>query len=340
MNKLNKGLKILLLLITVPSIVIIIFIVSKKENPTTPEKQFISPPKIENYFGDELKINQNLERKDFDDFPKSLPYLKQLKNSPFTPQEMSTIALSLGFNKTPIEITDVKNGKLYIWNNDEHSLFIYSQIRKIKYAPATNPVENINNSIDKQMTNEDYQKLALIFFSNKLNLNKDRLKFSNYVYLKPEQGLELYKETDKDKAKITQLNFSYSDSEHPIYTTNAQDAQIYIQFTKDGEVLNMEASLFSEYKPSEIEYKIKDYNEFMSTLNKSVLVNINSSNVNLPDIKSKDFSDILIKEVYLVYLQDSLDSEILQPTFLLKGSLTMNSNRLDASFFLPAYSEN
>ena len=253
---------------------------------------------------------------------------------------MNTIALNLGFNKAPTETTDVKNGKLYIWNSDEHSLVIYSQIRKIKYSPAFNPIDDINNSVNKQLTDKEYQDMALNFLANNLGLKKDVLKFSNYIYLRPEQGLELYKEVTKDSANITQLNFSYSDSKYPIYTTNAQDAQIYIQFTKDGEVLNMEASLFSEYRPAEIEYKIKDYNEVVNSLNKSILVNINSSNVNLPDIKSKDISDILIKDVYLVYLQDSLDSEILQPTFLLKGSLVMNNNRLDASFFLPAYSEN
>lgn len=342
MYKIKKILKILAILIALISFVFLIYISTKRSNTNESQKQFIIPPKVEGAIEEKLKINSQIIKSDFSGFPKSLRYLKQTRMMPFTNKESNQVASNLELNVFPSEINDVKNGKFFIWNSSNYSLFIYPQIRKIKYAPATNPVDKINNSIDKQLPDQSYISLATSFLSEKFNLDRNLLKFSNFVYLKPNEGFELYNKSNKENSKIVQLNFYYSEAEYPIFTTNAQDSQIYIQYTKDGEVLNCEVSLFSEYKPAEIEYNIKNFDEFNSTLSEAVLVNLKNSNLNLPDIKPTDISDVQIKGIKLVYLQNNLTDEILQPVFLLDGDLSLKgeNSRTEAIFYLPSYSKN
>ncbi|AKM83098.1 MAG: hypothetical protein UR17_C0001G0291 [Candidatus Woesebacteria bacterium GW2011_GWF1_31_35] len=341
MRKLNLKSKliILLIIISIASSVYVIF--SSKNKVDTSKQQFITPPKIENYFGNNLKITHSLKKENFDNFPKNISYLKQSSLNSFTQVEMDKISKNFGFTISPLEFNDIKNGKIYIWNGDKYSLIIYSKIRKIEVTPAVNPKSMIDNAINKQLSDEDYKNIAINLLSEKLNINKDSLKFSNFAYLKTEDGLENFRKTTKEDAEITQVNLYSSSGTLPIFTTNPQNSQIYVQFTKDGEILNLEASLYSEYKLGEIEYKIKDYKEVIETINDSVLVSLNDSNVNLPDLKSEDIKNITIGKVSLVYLQESLTSEIIQPVFLLEGMASVKGfdKEITASLYLSAYSK-
>lgn len=341
MKKLNLKSKIIMLLVVISIASIFYIILSSKKSVEIPKQQFISPPKIENYFGNSLKITQSLNKEDFNNFPKTLPYLKQTPLSSFTQVEMDKISNNFGFTISPLEFNDIKNGKIYIWNSDKYSLIIYSKIRKIEVTPAFNPRSLITTAPNKQLSDNDYKNLAINLLSEKLNISKDSLKFSNFVYLKIEEGLERFRETTKEDSEITQINLYSSKGTLPIFTTNPQDSQIYIQFTRGGEILNLEASFYSEYKPGEIEYKIKDFKETLETINDSILVSLNDSNVNLPDLKPEDIKSINIDKISLVYLQESLTSEILQPVFLLKGTAFIKrfDKEITASLYLPAYSK-
>lgn len=345
MNKIKKiNIKrVVIILLVIISILSIIYIISSSNNKKiTINKQFISPPKIENYFGNNLNITQDLNKSDFNNFPKTLSYLKQVGLSPFTPDEMNKIATSFDFTISPLEFNDIKEGKIYIWNSDRYSLIIYSKSRKIELTPAFNPTNLINTAPNKQLSDEDYKNLTMDILVEKLGINKGLLKFSNIIYLKNEEGLEFYRKTTKEESQITQVNMYSTEGSLPIFTTNPQESQIIVQFTKDGEILNIKASLYSGYKQSEIEYNIKDYSEVVKTINDSVLVSLNDSNVNLPDLKPEEIESINIKNISLVYLQESLTSDMLQPVFLLEGTAKVKEfdNEITASLYLSAYSKN
>lgn len=340
-KQLNIKTKLLVVLVILSLVSVVYIVFSSNKNVITNQKQSVSPPKLQNYFGNTLKINQTLISDDFSNFPKNLPYLKQNRLNPFTATEMNSISNNFGFTIKPTEATDVNSGKFYIWNNDKYSLIIYSDIRKIEITPSYNPVPKMATILNKQISDDGYKNLAVNLVSEKLNINKDSLKFSNFIYLKTEKGLEGYRQTTREDSEIIQVNLYSSEGVFPIFTLIPQDSQIFVQFTKDGELLNMKASLFSEYKKGETEYKIKSYNEVLETINESVLVSLNDSNVNLPDLKSEDVGNININKVSLVYLQDNLTSEILQPVFLLEGTASVKgfAQEVTASLYLPAYSK-
>lgn len=340
-KKLNLKTK-LIIFMAIVSIISVIYIVSSQDKtPNKIDKQFINPPELSNYFENELTINHSLNEKDFTNFPKTLPYLKQSPLTPFTKIEMENIASNFGFKISPIEIDDTMDGKFYVWNSDKYSLIIHSQIRKIEITPSFNPTGLIRSSFNKQISDEGYKNLAINLIFEKLNINRDFLKFSGLMYLKTEEGLENYRITTKEGAEITQVNLYTSDGSLPIYSVIPYDSQIYVQFTKDGELLNLKASLFSEYKMSDIEYNIKTFTEVVDTINESVLVSLNDSNINIPDLIPTDIKNINIEKLSLVYLQESFTTEILQPVFLLEGSALISeyNSEVTALFYLPAYSK-
>jgi hypothetical protein len=339
MFKINKKRFILISLIVLGLVVCFLFLKKKpKTTPSTP--QMITPPEITNYFKEGLPIKVEVKSSEFN-FPEKLPYLKQNTITPLTGEQSVLIATNLGFTKDPLKFTDVKNGEVNIWNSDNYSLMIYPKIRKIKLVPASDPREKIASAINKQFSDQEYLSLASDFFNQKISLDNSNISFSNYVYLKVESGLELYKETAKENAQITQLNFSQSSSKYPIMILNAQDSQIIIQFLRNGEVLNFEASLLTNLTSGEIEYRLKKYDEFTKTANESILVSLNDSNVNLPDLNSKSISEIIVSEVKLVYLLDKPNTDFFQPVFLLKGAATVQGfpDKVSALLYLPAFSK-
>ncbi len=336
--KLKTILIILFVLVSVASLFFIFYSNNKKVE--TPKQTGFPSLKMDSYYKGNPAIEMSLKDTDFDNFPKFLPYLKQEPLNPFSLSEMSTIAANFGYKTDPFEANDVTKGKFYVWSGDTFSLIIYSKIRNIEHTPSINPKPLIENAINKQLDDNYYKNLAINLVSEKFGVSKDNLKFSNFIYLKTESGLENYRVTTKEDSEITQVNLYFSGGSFPIFTTTGLNSQIYVQFTRDGEVLYINASFFSEYKNGENEYKIKDYNEVKETIKDAILVGLNDSNVNLPDLKSGDIRKIKINSVSLVYLQDSLSSDVLQPVFLLQGTASVTGfvNEISASLYLPAYS--
>ena len=339
--KLLKNKKIIFAAVLVAVVVVTLIQLSKKVDKEKQKEpgQFIKPPVITNHFDDNYKIELNTTPKDFS-FPEKLPYLRQDKSRGFTKTEIDKISANLGFSGDLIEFDDVKYGKLYIWNGEKSSLFIYSEINKIKLAPSYDPTDSLKNIKDKQITDNEYVIFGKDFLVQNFDLDSEKIKFSNFVYLRAEKGLELFNKTTQNQAQITQVNFYYSDAQYPAYSENAQDTQIYVQFTKDGEILNAELSLFSEYKPTEIEYNIKNHDDIEKTLDQSTIVNINNSNINLPDLDSDVVKEVKIENIQLIYLPENREVQIVQPGFLLEGTASIKGfiNKLPITLFLPAFS--
>ncbi len=340
--KFNK--KIVLLLVVLASIVSIGFVIykinlSKQKEQRTIER-FNEPPQIPNYLGSGLPINLDLTKKDFV-FPNKLPYLSQYTKTPFTQDEIQKISSALSFNFDPLTVKDVKNGDIFIWNSDRQSLLVTPKIRKIKTVPPTSPRVLIRDAIDKKLKENQYKITADEFLNQKIPFALENLKFSGFTYLKTESGLELFRKTTKEDSQFIQLNYYQSPLDYPLLNLNPQDSQIIIQFLKDGSVLNFEGTFPSSITESQNKYPLKNYEEFVNSIEKSILVSLNDGNINLLDIKKSDLRDININKVSLAYLIDQENNEIIQPVFLLEGisNVLGHANSVSALFYLPAFSQ-
>lgn len=338
----KKKILIILLVLALIAVAFIFTMVNiSKDGQNTPSiTQFIKPPNIQNHFDNSYKINVKLTGDEID-IPKELPYLKQKRLSPIKQTEANSIATSFGLSTEPLEFTDAKFGKFYVWNSNEYSLIVYTDQRKIKLGPAYDPAINITSTPDKKLTEEEYLNISKDYLTEKLNLDPNKLIYNNTTHLKLSESAEILEGANDESSQLTQVNFSYTNFPQPVYLLNGRDGQIYLNFTRDGKLLNLEALLYAAYDPSENKYSIRQFEEIKNTINESVVISMGSTSVNLPDLRSDIIDEVTINEIKLGYLVDSLDSEMIQPFFILDGIANLNGSLLDESITLalPAFAK-
>lgn len=332
--------KIFIIIILVLSGVLILsalYLISKgrKQTSKTNETTKIQAPDIPNYINGTIPLSVSFSEKDFL-FPDKLPLLFQKKNT-MSEDQIRKISSNLGFDSEPITTTDAKSGTIYIWSNDKNFLFITPKLNKIKFGPSQSSHNIINNSLNKQLTDKTMESIAMDFLE-KIDIEKVNLKLSNITYLKVDPTKELFTLTTKNDATIYQLNYSYSESKYPILTLNPQDTIIYVQLLQDGTVLNSEATVNTTYINGSSEYKIMSYKELYDSINQSILVSLDNSNINLPDLQKDAIKQITISSVEIAYLLDKPSNEYLQPVFLLKGiaNIADYEQGINTSLYLPA----
>ncbi len=326
---------IALALLAVASIVYI-FVAVRGKSSTTPTVS-LPTPKIPNYFQNGLTLTSEIKQADFN-FPDKLPLLEKQTTTPLNTARAKAMALRLGFTTDPIEGQDAVSGTIFIWNNDNNFLTISPKISKIKFGPQKNPASIVLNIVNKQLSDQALQTIALDFLNNKVQVPINLFDFSNIVYLVPKTGQELFQVTDKTSAKIIQLNYSLQNSKYPVITQDPNSTLAYVQILLDGTILNSEINLGVSFSPGLTEYSLLNYQQFSKNLNNAVLVSLNDGSVNLPDISKEALKDIVLKTVELGYLYDSPDSTFLSPIFIIRGTAQLSgyTSPLSAVFYLPA----
>ena len=85
------------------------------------------------------------------------------------------------------------------------------------------------------------------------------------------------------------------------------------------------------------EYKLKNYQEVVSSSSNAVLVSLDDGNINIADLPKGAVREILISEIELAYLLESGSTKVIQPVYLLKGKANMGSaGGINAVMYLPA----
>lgn len=314
-----------------------ILVTTKNHSTTQTSVNTLPTPNIPNYFQTGLSSTLEIQQSNFN-FPATLPVLEKQNTTTLNTSAAGAIASRLGFTTSPIEGSDAVNGTVLIWNNKNNFLTITPKINKIKFGPSENPATIIPGIINKQLSDQALQAIATDFLNNKIQVPANSLSFSNFVYLIPKAGQELFQVTDKATAKIIQLNYSLQNTNYPILTQDPNSTIAYVQVLLDGTVLNSEINYGLSYTPGLTEYNIFNYSRFTKNTNTAILVSLNDGSVNLPDIAKDQLSDIVLKTVELGYLYDSSDSTFLSPIFILRGTAKLSgyTNPLTAVFYLPA----
>jgi len=335
----NKKTKMIFILATVIFITLIAFLFFKRETPKLEEN--LSPfPDINLPSYIEGKYNISFERKNINfNFPKELPYLEKQTLPSLTKSEASLIATNLGFNSDPLDVTDALKGEILIWNSEINFLTVTLRERKIKYGPNYNPTEKINDIIDKNLSEKEMINIAQNFLKEKLASFIINPSFSSLVYLRFEEGLELFQETEKENSQIVQFNFNDGDFIYPILTLNPQATNIYVQLQKDGTVINMETTFLSKTTESLQKFSLKNYDEVIAEAPNAKIVSINNGNENLSDINSSDIENISIDNIYIAYYLEKQSDEYFQPIYVLKGNVLIKdvSQKLPISLYLAAF---
>lgn len=318
-----------------------IFLALKKAKNNTEENQngVRQPLNITNYFKEgSLSIESHINKSDFS-FPPNLPFLKPISPGVISESMANEIAARMGFTLKPIVANDAQSGTIMIWNNDNYSLTIILKTNNIFYSSNKGIRTLIKNTVNKQVTENEYRAIASQFLVNKVGLDNTNLKFINFTYYKVSDNIENLLKTTKENADIVQVNYSQSPSVYPIFTVNPDEPQLYVQMLKDGTPFNFKGNIGYVFQESTERYPILNYEEFLQMVPQSIIVSLNNNNVNLPDLKIGDVSNIKINKVSVVYLLDNQSGANLQPVFLSEGTASVNNigNSVNILMYLPAF---
>ena len=337
MFKSKKKITILILLVLCLFSVIYIFFKSKNSETQT-QKNINQTIDIPNYFkGADLSIENNIKTSDFK-FPSSMPYLEQSNDGELTTAAAKNIAINLGFTTEPTVANDTQNGTIMIWNSDKYSLMITLKTNHVQYSSNNGIHTLIQNSINKQISDKEYQDISTNFLTNKMSFDSQKLNFMGLTYYKTANNTEYLAKTTKDNADVIQVNCSQSPVNYPVFTTNPDKPQIFLQLLKDGTIINFEANIGISFKESASKYPILNYDQFSKNLSQSIVVSLNNNSVNLPDLKSNNITNTKVNSVSLVYLLNNTETTYLQPVFLINGtsSVTGIEGPVNIVMYLPA----
>ena len=331
---------ILILFFIILLIVFIIYLFTKNQDSFIDDKEkFLSSlpePNVHQEYKGKTELKLELSESEFE-FPSTLPLLEKQSTIEITPDNVTSLSSRLGFVDKPIISEDQIKGNTYIFNNSTNSLIVVPRIGNIKYAPNKQAESIIANAINKQLTDKNITNIAKDFLLDKIEIPNNNLTHVNTIYLTLSKTLESYQKTSKEAAVLYQVNFSPIYQKLPLITLNPLNTPYTVQVMKDGEILNSEIVFPPTYKITNTKHRIKNYNQFLSSLNDAYLVSLNDSNVNLPDLDEDKVEEITITKVKLAYLLDDIDNQIIQPIFVLEGTTSSN---LNAILYLPALSSN
>lgn len=336
----NKTKYILLLLVIILLISFIIYFFTRNQSTFIEDKEnfllSLPEPSIHQEYRGKTKVKLEIKESEYK-FPSKLPLLERQSTIEITPEDVMSLSSRLGFEDKPIISEDQTKGNIYIFNSSTNSLIVTLQMGSIKYTPNKQARDIITNAINKQLTDKNIIEIAKNFLLDKIEIPNNNLTHVDTFYLTLNKTLESYQQTSKEAAVLYQLNFSPTYQKLPLITSNPLNTPYTVQIIRDGEILNSEIVFPPTYKTTNTQYKIKNYDQFLSRINEAYLVSLNDSNVNLPDLGENEVKEITITEVKLAYLLDDINSQVLQPIFILEGTTSLDFKTI---LYLPALSRN
>lgn len=327
-SKTKKIIAVTLVLLGVFSIVYLL-VSNKKEETTVPNKLVVQP-RIPNLLEHDTNIQTDIKRVDFDTIPKNLPLVKLIPQKQIQEDKIFGIAKNLGFDNNYNSFNDAEFGKMYLWNSEGKSLIIYSKSSKIIYSPGTS-----GSAFLKNLKQNDIIQIARLFLINNKLTSEQNLGTSLFY------GLSSKNEEPSivpfDEAVIYKIVFSPIIENIEVVTIDPFESSVSVWVDIKGSVIKVEINPIEISSKSEETYPLMNYNEFVQSVNESIIVNINDGNILPQDIKTEEILSIKAENIRVAYLKESYKVDYLQPIFIINGKINLSGNeKVNAILYLPA----
>lgn len=308
---LNK--KNLIILFLAVLIIYILQIASRSLQKISPGQKNIPQVKIPSYI-EKIPITNRVDENNFN-FPDQLPIIEIMKKN-ITNAHAENLAKKLGFTSSYRTFIDKKDGIKYIWDNQNYSLVITPNIHSLKYyfnspIPQTEYMKDIV-SIEKDVTG---------FIAHVFDTKSDKIKVSSIVYYIKSGNDVVVETTNIEQALFLRLNFSYNISPYPVNTISPYKSIISVDTSLDGKIYGMEAVLFDELKITENMIPLKNYGDFVNTINEANLISLAGKYTSLKDVDISTVNNIEVGKVNLIYLYNQESSQYLHPIYYLEGNI-------------------
>lgn len=293
----------------------------------------LPPINLPDPVGGGFQIETTVKESQFN-FPSSARLLETASLLPLSEKDAKQIAAGFGFEGEPRSASGKIHGTRYYWSNSDYTLTVYGGTRKIGYSLNYPPFEYANQNL----SNESLINLARDFIVNNAVYNEDEITFSYFTFLEKYESLaEGLRSTTKEEADFYVANFSPIESKYKILTLDPNASPISVWVAPDGTIIKAEIILIDLSFGNE-EHQVKSFQQFKGSLNESVVISLQDGFTSIIDLPKGDLEKVVVSEVELAYLADTLVGGKFQPVFLLKGTATVKGIGMEVPIllYLPA----
>lgn len=338
MDKINKYLnkKNFLILGGTISLFSIYWIFSKTHKlPSSLDDKVIATiqPRYENSFGDIITSEISTT-----EMPKSLPLFK-ISNEPLNEQYITQTANKLGFSGNPKHATDVNQGTLLFWINNNSSIFFFPETRTIQYNSGA-ATDDKTSEILSEVALTDIAKSFLI--DNNL-LTTEEIGKDQLSYLVESKKYEGFDKTNREKASMIKIVFSPKALGYDVITQGSVEPTTSIFLLPNGVISSAQITKFIFQDSQKASVTIKSTKEVLDTFDTdAVLIGTTNSEISLKNISKDSLKDTTISEIKLTYLLGSPKATLLYPIFLITGQSTATgfNDKLETVFYMYASKSN
>ena len=324
------------------SIFIIVIVVSfliyyKNRSETSNIKITPSKPTIKTNLEGTINIdniNKTFPKSKYS-FPSKLPTMtldiKKIDNI-----FVNNIKIKLGISEEVQEFNDSVEGKKYFVSSKDRYLVVTPKTAVLKYGLSTSDFPSVN---DKKISDEGFTNIAEGFITNNELYKTDQIKFLNIQYLKRSVLSEGLEKSDRESAEVFAVNFTFVSSDYEIADNYSVKAPIYIEFLKNGEILNSEITLLDRVSLGVTDYPVKDYQDFIDSLKLSKVISLSGDYYSVSEVKSvEDFKEVEVENVRIAYYDEGKNNIYLQPIFIIDANIKIEgSSSNKAVLYLPAF---
>ncbi|MEK7100323.1 MAG: hypothetical protein AAB872_00765 [Patescibacteria group bacterium] len=320
---------LIICLITLLSVFIIFYLI--KKNPSSEVAlQGVVKPNIPSYVYYDGLIDVNFKKTEFN-FPSKLPILKLSKLAEMNQVEALKIAENLGFDEDFLTFDDSEFGKTYLWNKKEiGSLILYSKSNNIVFTPY-----NSKNTSDFEISEANIKRAATNYLDSINILDKNTQLITSVYGLSTED--ESSNIVNLNEAVVFKVVFSLNIDGINIVTVNPYESLISVYINKSGQIIKVEYSKTYEINPTEQEYEIKNYDDFITSIKEIKIINIDDGKILPQDIKTEDIKNLNITDIKISYLKESYKADILQPIFVITAQISLKTNKYNGILYLSAF---
>ena len=327
------GQKNIILLVFILLILFIIFIVIRSSANKKTAKNIITTniPTIAGVRG--LKSPVEFDSNIKFELPEKAALLRLDNPQKWSEERVNEIAGALGFSTPTVVANDINSGKTYVYSDQKSGLTVYPEKNYIIYS------QHILQKPSKILEEKIYIEKAESFINNIPLNNKYYFSFINYSQI--DVLNESYVQTERSNANTVLVNLSPSVFGKKIMIKFPDFSLATIYFNLEGSITKAVIREIGNVTIDEQEYSLKTLEDIKNSGDEFIMLTIdNQIQPNLESIKN-DILSIKINSVELVYLYENTNSYLLQPVFLIKGTVMFKDKdgSMNASFYLPAFAK-
>lgn len=254
------------------------------------------------------------------------PVVSLARKQPFGTAKIQELAANFGFGEEPLVSQDIEKGSVYIYNSADYSLVITPLSNEILYAKNLAQEE----LPDGVLPSEEVAAAKSAAFATSVGLSIDQYTTKSFYLSSNGPEIQQVSETDADLIEVHLIKQFGGLS---IVAQNIDFYTLRTWINKNGEIVRFEWRDEIESLTAGQEYPLKNIDELSTAIyieGKIVLVE-NKSEVGF----TPNIGQINITQSSVAYFLPS-SGDILQPVFVLNGTVTSGNINYPVWIYVPA----